>query len=488
MLFKRNFAPLFVVQFFGAMNDNILKNALLIMITFGIISSDSPATLVNAAAGVFILPFFLFSAWAGIIAEKHDKTKLTRMLKLVELAIAIVSCVGLYTHNIWILLAALFGLGSQAAFFGPIKYAIIPQHLPPQQLVKGNAYIEGGTFLAILLGTIIGGTTITGANGSFIVSALLVSVALIGYAASRFMPPAPASNPTLPFEPNIIKATSQVLKEGTKSRVLMLSMLGISWFWFLGALILTQLPLYVKEYLHGDEGMITAFLAIFSIGIGIGSVVCEKLSHKQVEIGLVPIGSLGITLFLADLIFFAGGVTRAAIDFFGISFFSGFFTVPLYSLLQERSDKESRSRTIAANNILNAIFMVVASLLAVLLFKLGADLSGLFLMLLALHIIVALYVYSEATEFLWRFAFWAMTLGVNAKAADSNITVVEYGIKNIMEATKHYRHDIQYIVARRNLTPFWNFVFTKMGAHIYDEKPAVAIRGDRNYISDTAIQ
>jgi hypothetical protein len=278
-----------------------------------------------------------------------------------------------------------------------------------------------------------------------------------------------------------------VLKEGAKSRVLLLSMLGISWFWFLGALILTQLPLYVKEYLHGNEGMITIFLAIFSIGIGIGSVACEKLSHKQVEIGLVPIGSIGITLFLADLIFFSDGVIRAAVDFFGISFFSGFFTVPLYSLLQQRSDKESRSRTIAANNILNAVFMVVASLLAVLIFKLGADLKGLFSMLLALHIMVALYVYSQATEFLWRFMFWAMTLGVNAKVATSNITIVPFDIKNIMEATKHYRHDIHYIIARRNLTPFWNFVFTRMGAHIYDDKPTITVQEGRNYITDTEI-
>jgi len=176
MLFKKNFLPLFIVQFFGAMNDNILKNSLLIMITFGIIKSDNPGVLINAAAGLFILPFFLFSAWAGILAEKYDKTVLTRMLKILELLLTLTACIGLYMQNAWLLLAVLFGLGAQATFFGPIKYAVIPQHLPPEYLVKGNAYIEGGTFLAILIGTIIGGTAITRENGALVVSMLLISV------------------------------------------------------------------------------------------------------------------------------------------------------------------------------------------------------------------------------------------------------------------------------------------------------------------------
>ncbi len=395
MLFKRNFLPLFTVQFLGAMNDNILKNALLVMITFGIIRSDSPEVLMNAAAGLFILPFLLFSAWAGIIAEKHDKTMLTRWLKLIELALACLACIGLYMQNIWVLLAVLFGLGAQATFFGPIKYAVIPQHLPPKYLVRGNAYIEGGTFLAILLGTIIGASTITGQNGSMTVSVLLVSVALIGYAASRYMPPAPASNPALAFEPNIIKATSQVLKEGMNRAILTFSILGISWFWFLGAIILTQLPLYVKEYLHGDETTITTFLAIFSIGIGIGSILCDRISHGDIRLRYVFVGSLGIMLFLADLTFFADGVVRSAVDFFGISFFSGFFTVPLYSLLQKASDAERRSRTIAANNILNAVFMVVASIFGMLIFKFGGSLKELFVALLFLHAAATVYVYAK---------------------------------------------------------------------------------------------
>lgn len=395
MLLKRNFLPLFVVQFLGAMNDNILKNAILVMVTFGIIGSDNAGLLINLAAGLFILPFLLFGAWAGIIAEKHDKATLSRRLKILELAIAVVACVGLFLHSASVLLIALFGLGVQATFFGPVKYAIIPQYLLPKYLMRGNAYIEGGTFIAILLGTILGASTITGEHGTLIVSALLIGVAAIGYTASRYMPPAPASNPALAFEPNIVRATAQVIKEGMNRRILVFSVLSISWFWFLGAIILTQLPLFAKEYLHESEGIITLFLAIFSVGIGIGSVACERISHGDIKLKYVLIGAVGIALFLADLAFFTGGVIRSAIDFFGISFFSGFFTVPLYSLLQKASDTERRSRTIAANNILNALFMVVASIFGMLVFSLGYSLKELFAVLLLLHIGATVYGYKE---------------------------------------------------------------------------------------------
>ncbi|MDD3467182.1 MAG: MFS transporter [Campylobacterales bacterium] len=393
MFLRRNFLPLFVVQFLGAMNDNILKNALLIMVTFGIINSQNPGMLINLAAGLFILPFLLFSAWAGIVAEQHDKAILTRRLKTLEILIAITACIGLFSHSAYVLLVALFGLGVQAAFFGPVKYALIPQYLPPKYLMRGNAYIEGGTFIAILLGTILGASSVTGEHGSAIVSALLVGVATIGYIASRYMPPAPASNPALAFEPNIVRATSQVVKEGMNRPILTFSVLSISWFWFLGAIILTQLPLFVKEYLHESETVITVFLAIFSVGIGIGSVACERISHGDIKLKFVLVGAVGIALFLGDLAFFADGVARSAVDFFGISFFSGFFTVPLYSLLQKASDVERRSRTIAANNILNALFMVVASLFGMLVFTLGYSLKELFVVLLLLHIAATIYGY-----------------------------------------------------------------------------------------------
>lgn len=393
MLLKRNFLPLFVVQFLGAMNDNILKNAILVMVTFGIIRSDAPGVLINLAAGLFILPFLLFGAWAGIVAEQHDKAMLSRTLKILELAIAVVACVGLFSHSASVLLIALFGLGVQATFFGPVKYAVIPQYLPPKYLMRGNAYIEGGTFIAILLGTILSASSVTGEHGSAIVSALLVGVATIGYIASRYMPPAPASNPALAFEPNIVRATSQVVKEGMNRSILVFSVLAISWFWFLGAIILTQLPLFVKEYLHESETVITVFLAIFSIGIGGGSVACDRISHGDIRLKYVLIGSIGIAIFLFDLAFFADGIARSAVDFFGISFFSGVFTVPLYSLLQKASDVERRSRTIAANNILNALFMVVASIFGMLVFSLGYSLKELFVVLLLLHIAATIYGY-----------------------------------------------------------------------------------------------
>ncbi len=391
MLLKRNFLPLFVVQFLGAMNDNILKNAILVMVTFGIIQSNNSGLLVNLAAGLFILPFLVFGAWAGIIAERHDKAMLARRLKILEIIIVIIACVGLLAGSIWVLLAALFGLGVQATLFGPVKYAVIPQYLPPKYLMRGNAYIEGGTFIAILFGTLLGASTITGEYGSLIVSALLVVVAIAGYVASRYMPSAPASNPALAFEPNIVKATKDVIRDGINRRILVFSVLFISWFWFLGAIILTQLPLYVKEYLHRDESVITLFLAIFSVGIGMGSVACDRLSHGDIKLKFVLIGAMGIALFLADLAFFADGIVRSAVDFFGISFFGGIFTVPLYSLLQKASDVERRSRTIAANNILNALFMVVASLFGMLVFSLGYSLKELFTALLLLHVGATIY-------------------------------------------------------------------------------------------------
>ncbi|MDD3466569.1 MAG: MFS transporter [Campylobacterales bacterium] len=398
MLLKRNFLPLFIVQFLGATNDNILKNAILVMVTFGIIRSEVPGVLINLAAGLFILPFLIFGAWAGIIAEKHDKAILSRRLKILELVIAIIACIGLFTHSASVLLVALFGLGVQATFFGPVKYALIPQYLLPKYLMRGNAYIEGGTFIAILLGTILGASTITGEHGSAIVSTLLVGVATIGYIASRYMPPAPASNPHLAFEPNIIRATSEVIKEVMNRHILVFSVLAISWFWFLGAIILTQLPLFVKEYLHEGETAITVFLAIFSVGIGIGSVACERISHGDIKLKFVLVGAVGIALFLGDLAFFANGVARSAVDFFAISFFSGFFTVPLYSLLQKASDVERRSRAIAANNILNALFMVVASLFGMLIFSLGYSLKELFAVLLLLHIAATIYGYKSARK------------------------------------------------------------------------------------------
>ncbi len=398
MLLKINFLPLFVVQFLGAMNDNILKNAILVMVTFGIIRSEVPGVLINLAAGLFILPFLIFGAWAGIIAEKHDKAILSRRLKILELAIAIIACIGLFTHSASVLLVALFGLGVQATFFGPVKYALIPQYLPPKYLMRGNAYIEGGTFIAILLGTILGASSVTGEHGGIIVSTLLIGVATVGYIASRYMPPAPASNPHLAFEPNIIRATSEVIKEGMNRHILVFSVLAISWFWFLGAIILTQLPLFVKEYLHEGETVITVFLAIFSVGIGIGSVACERISHGDIKLKFVLVGAVGIALFLGDLAFFANGVARSAVDFFAISFFSGFFTVPLYSLLQKASDVERRSRAIAANNILNALFMVVASLFGMLIFSLGYSLKELFAVLLLLHIAATIYGYKSARK------------------------------------------------------------------------------------------
>lgn len=430
LLKQRKFAPLFWTQFLGAFNDNLLKNAIVMLVTFRAAHvMGIPANqMVSAAGGIFILPFFVFSATAGQLADKHEKGRIIRMVKLAEIVIMALATYGFVTNHFPFLLAVLFLMGLHSTFFGPLKYSILPQHLDEHELVGGNALVEAGTFLSILLGTIAGGLMIALPDtGPAWVSATLLVISVLGFAASTFIPEARPVAPKLHVQWNPVTPTWEILRFAAGNRVVFLSILGISWFWFFGAASLSLLPSLCKDVLGAPESVVTVFLASFSIGIGIGSMLCERLSRRSLELGLVPLGSLGISLFALDLSFAADashfpaglltGVTafgflhlpqglHVVVDLVLIAMSCGLFIVPLYALMQERSEVSHRSRVIAANNILNALFMVAASALLVMLMKAGLSIPRIFLVLAILNGVVALYIYTLLPEFLLRFVMW----------------------------------------------------------------------------------
>ncbi|ROH91964.1 MFS transporter [Stagnimonas aquatica] len=427
LLKARRFAPFFWTQALGAFNDNVFKNALIILVTFGIagLSEGQRALYVNLAAGLFILPFFLFSAFAGQLAEKYEKSRLICGIKLLELGIAVLAAVGLAMQSVGFLLAVLFLLGLQATLFGPVKYAILPQHLRADELVGGNALVEAATFLAILLGTMLGGWLVAQPGGAHWVGGTVIAVAVIGYLSSRAVPLAPAAAPELLMRWNPITETVRNIAFMRGNRTVFLSVLGISWFWFYGAMFLSQLPAYTKTTLGGGEEVVTLLLTVFSLGIGLGSLLCERLSGHKVEIGLVPLGSIGLTVFGVDLYFAAPGVAegvaldakafiaqvgnhRVLWDLLLIGVFGGFYIVPLYALIQTRSEASHRSRIIAGNNILNAAFMVVAAALAIAFLKAGLSIPQLLLVTALMNAAVAVFIYSLVPEFLMRFLVWLL--------------------------------------------------------------------------------
>ncbi len=425
----KKFSPLFWTQFLGALNDNFLKNALLVLITFKGISIASLQTdkLVAVAGGIFILPFFLFSPIAGQIADKFEKSKLVRYTKVWEFGIMVLAAIGFQYDQFWLLLCVLFFMGVQSTFFGPMKYSMIPQIVTSEKLVEGNAYVELGTFLAILLGTIAGGLAVTSPNATLIVSATLLVIAGLGIVTSCKLPAVEIGNPKLVISLNPLPSFSQMWFLLNEKKTIFNSILGISWFWFFGASILSVLPVYCKNFLGVNEQVVTAFLAMFTVGIGVGAIICEKLSFERVEIGLVPLGSLGMTLFLFDLCLikpdwivngthligiqqFLENSTgrRLLLDFFLTSVFGGLFIVPLYALMQEHSHPDSRSRVIAANNVMNALFMVGASILILVFYSLGMTFPQILLAICILNAVVATYIYSIAPEFTLRFLSWIL--------------------------------------------------------------------------------
>ena len=429
LLLSRRFAPFFCTQFLGAFNDNVFKNALILIIAFhaGREISGHSHMWVNVAAGLFILPFFLFSALAGQIADKYDKARLIRYIKLLEVAIMAAAAAGFFLHNTVFLMVLLFFLGLQATLFGPVKYSIIPQHLAEDELVGGNAMVEMGTFVAILIGTIIGALLTQTANAALWLSICVCLVAAGGYLASLFIPKAPPVAAGLKIGWNPFAETWRNIKFARQPESVFLSIMGISWFWFLGASYLTQLPGYAKDVLRGGEGVVTVLLTMFSVGVGIGSLLCERLSDRKLELGLVPLGSIGLSIFGFDLVFAyktpavtelltlsqflaVPGSFRVLADFVLIGVFGGIYIVPLYTLVQKRTEVAHRARVIAANNIMNALFMVVASIAGALLLGVaGVTIPQFFVVLVVMNICVAAFIYTTIPEFAMRFLIWILT-------------------------------------------------------------------------------
>lgn len=428
LLKTQRFLPFFGTQFLGAFNDNLFKNALIVLLTFQAASWSTlqPAVLSNLAAGIFILPFFLFSATAGQLADKYDKAILSQLVKLLEVFIMLLAGAGFAMHSMTILLFALFLFGVHSTLFGPVKYAILPQHLKEEELVGGNALVEAGTFVAILIGTLCGGLIAGASHGTLWITATGLVIAILGYLASRKIPAAPAPDPQLRVSYNLFAETWHNIQFARENRTVFLSILGISWFWLYGAMFLAQFPAYAKTVLGGSEATVTLLLATFTLGIGIGSVLCERLSGKMVEIGLVPFGSIGLTLFGLDLAWVSPanvaiadplpisallatpGTWHILFDLAGLGLFGGLFIVPLYALVQIRSNPEHRARIIAANNIMNALFMVVGALGAASLLSAGLSIPVLFGVAAVCNAAVAIYIYKLVPEFLVRFVVWLL--------------------------------------------------------------------------------
>ena len=413
LLGERRFAPFFGVQFLGALNDNVFKQALVILLayqtaSFTAMSSD---TLQNLAQALFILPFLLFSATAGQLADKYEKSTLITITVAIELAVMAIGALGLFTRDLTLLLVALFLAGTQSALFGPVKYAILPQQLRESELVGGNALVETGTSIAILAGMMLGGWMIAQQWGIAGVAATTCAISLAGIVLSRFVPRSPPPSPELRISWNPLGETIRMLRFTAGNRTVFLSILGISWFWFYGVLLVTQFPNLTKNILAGDETMVTTLLVVFSVGVGAGSLLCERMSAHKVELGLVPFGSIGLTVFGLDLAFAASGVPsqgRVLFDLFMLGVFGGFYIVPLNALVQIRSEPSHRSRIIAGNNVLNALFMVAAAGLAIALFAAGLTIPQLFLVAAIMNAAVAIYIYTLVPEFLMRFMVWIL--------------------------------------------------------------------------------
>lgn len=425
LLGKRRFLPFFCTQFLGAFNDNLFKNTMVILLAYRAGTSEaSSGLIINLAAGLFILPFFLFSSVSGQLADKYEKSQIMRIIKLAEIAIMGIGAIGFYFDNTPLLFVTLFLMGTHSAFFGPAKYSILPQHLKTDELVAGNAAVEMGTFLAILLGELAGGV-LAAKKEFWLVATGIVSVAVLGYIASRFILLAPATAPDLKLNWNPFKETANLWRLARKKESVFNSILGISWFWYFGAVMLAQLPSFSKHTLGGDESVVTLLLAVFSISIGIGSVLCEKLSRGEIELGVVPLGAIGMSIFCADLYFIdypAASNTligvrefishsssyRVVFDLTMIGIFSSLFIVPLYALIQYRSDPAARSRIIAANNVINSVFMVSSAIITMGLVLLKLNTVEILLVTALMNLAVTAYVFMLIPEFFMRFVIWAM--------------------------------------------------------------------------------
>ncbi len=427
LLAKRRFLPFFGTMFFGAFNDNVFRNGLLILIAYGVGEAAGQSdVLINVAAGLFILPFFLFSATAGQVADKYEKAMLIRRIKLFEIAIMAGAALAFYFQSVALLMVLLFLTGTQSALFGPLKYSIIPEHLRSDEIVGGNALVEMGTFVAILLGLVVGGKLAQIDTPALIGLAVLL-IAFSGWVSSWFIPASEPPAPDLTINVNPFTQTWKTIRFGRRVQSVFLSIMAVSWFWFLGMAYVTQLPNFTKNFLKGTEDVYILLMVMFTVGIALGSLLCEKLSGKKVELGLVPLGSIGLSLFGLDLFLAytpsAGdqlldigaflstpGSLRVLGDLLLIGLFGGFYSVPLFAFIQQRTEPAYRARVIAASNILNALFMVAANITAALLIGVShLTIPQFFLVLAIMNVAVAIYIYTVVPEFVMRFLIWMLT-------------------------------------------------------------------------------
>jgi 1-acyl-sn-glycerol-3-phosphate acyltransferase len=432
LLGQRRFAPFFATQFLGALNDNIFRNGLVILITFQgvVVAGMDHNQLANVAAGLFILPFFLFSATAGQFADKYEKSMLIRRVKMLEILLMVLAGITLITESYSLLLLVLFLMGCQSTMFGPVKYAYLPQQLADHELVGGNALVESGTYVAIILGLIAGGIAVGDdlasslqINKQTVLGGCLIIVAVVGYLTSRQVPQTRAADPELKINWNAWKETWRIVQFAREERSVFLSILGISWFWFFGSAMTIQIPAYTLDILNGNETITTFLLAAFAVGVGIGSLLCERMSGHRIELGLVPFGSIGLSLFAIDLYFAQPAASAVAansiaefmsspsgfrvwVDLALIGAFGGFYSVPLYALIQKRSARQHLSRIIAANNIINSLLMVGAAIMSMVLLESGLSIPELFLVIAVLNVLVATYIFTLLPEFLMRFLAW----------------------------------------------------------------------------------
>ncbi len=429
LLKTRRFLPFFVTQALGAFNDNIFKNALMLLMAFTAAANLPVSTdiMMNLAAGLFILPFFLFSATAGELADTFEKSKIIRWVKMAEILLMSLAAIALLFEQYLVLLGLLFLMGTQSAFFGPVKYAILPSAVSDRELLGANALVEMGTFVAILLGTIGAGILITMDNALVSVSFVLIITAIVGYLAARQIPQVPTTGSDSKFAWHPVRQTKKAMEICFQQRPIYLAIFAISWFWFLGAGYLTQFPNYAKTSLGGDASVVTILLCAFTIGVAVGSMLCERMSGRKIELGIVPIGSIGLTVFGIDLYFASPAEVatqvmsasgffqqsyawRVLVDLSLIGIFGGFFIVPLYALLQQRAAPDERARVISANNIFNALFMVASAISGIVLIGLlELSIPQYFLALAGVNAVVAIYVYRQMPEFALRFVIWMLS-------------------------------------------------------------------------------
>jgi 1-acyl-sn-glycerol-3-phosphate acyltransferase len=429
LLAQRRFAPFFWTQFSGAANDNLFKFAFTVLVTYQISLDWLPPSKAGLVIGaLFILPFLLFSATSGQLTDKYDKTHIIRFVKNLEIVVMALAAYGFLQHSVPTLLLCTFLMGLHSTLFGPVKYALLPQTLNENELTGGNGMVEMGTFVAILLGNVVGGLLIAIPDvGAQWVAIACFALAVVGRLVAQWIPAAPATDPTLQVNFNPLSETWRNLKLAHGNVVVFRSLLGISWMWFFGAVFLSQFPNFAKEVLHGNEQVASLLLVVFSVGIATGSLLCEVLSRRHVEIGLVPMGAIGMSVFAIDLYFASRGLPatatpysistfvaspahwRVMADLALLSLFAGLYSVPMYALIQLRSPATHRARIIAANNILNALFMIVSSVLVGALLSAGLSLPQVFLFVGIANAVVAGYIFLLVPEYLLRFVAWILS-------------------------------------------------------------------------------